>query len=292
MITNHNNLPEALVRALSKGDTYDPGHSDATVSSLHNPPRVNLLKAENKGELTEDVSEMINRALGTAFHKLMEESAVAGDTVEHRFYANVRGWIIGGQVDLFNEQTGHLVDWKVLSVWSVVVGDAVADYTNKMNTYAEILRFNGHEVNRLSIVVLFRDWNAREARSNPDYPQAQVVEYDLPLWEPARAKQYIYDLVARHQDARQMLDTEGVLVECSDEDKWAKPTTYAVKKDGNIRALRVFKTADEAIALASEKGKGHTVETRPGEYTRCMHYCPVREVCPIGRDLQSQAALS
>lgn len=284
-ITNHHNLPEAIVRAM-QSDSYDAGKSDATVSSLHEPPRVVILRQKHKGELTYDVSERIASLLGTAFHKVMETSAVAGEIVEKRYYTGALGWTVSGQVDKYSGS--HIVDWKVLSVWAVTVGDAIKEYTKKLNTYAWILRQNGLEVKKLSIVVLFRDWQAREARSNPDYPQAQVVEYDLEVWEPHHAEGYVLGLVERHQGAQVSFDGYGDLPTCTEEEKWSKPTRYAVMKGDNKRATKVCDTYSEALQASAGIPKSR-VETRAGEDTRCMHFCPVRTVCEHGKSLQIAA---
>ena len=43
------------------------------------------------------------------------------------------------------------------------------------------------------------------------------------------------------------LETDGDLPECTPEQMWEKPTTYAVKKVGNKRATNVFNTKEEAL---------------------------------------------
>lgn len=57
-----------------------------------------------------------------------------------------------------------------------------------------------------------------------------------------------------------------------------KAEKWAVKKDGGVRAVKVFDTEAEAAALAGEKGKGYNVEYRPGASTRCG-YCGVSQWC-------------
>lgn len=287
VITNRHNLPTAIVTAMEKIEAkYDAGDSDRTVSSLHEPPRSVLLKQQFRGELSADVSERIASLLGSAFHHVMEQAAPSGAVVEERFSTDVLGWKISGAVDIYHEATAHIQDYKVLSVWAVTIGDAVTEYTKKLNTYAYILRANGRPVKRLSILVLFRDWQAREARRSPDYPQQQIIEYDLDVWPEAEAELYVKALTDRHQTAQVAFDRDGELPECTDDEKWAKPTTYAAMKPGAKRASKVFEDHNEATAYA---GSQMVVETRHGEYTKCMHFCNVRSVCSVGKSLELAA---
>ena len=56
-----------------------------------------------------------------------------------------------------------------------------------------------------------------------------------------------------------------------------KSESFAVKKDGGVRAKSVHKTRDEAeIAMPS---KGHSIEHRLGARTRCESFCQVSGFC-------------
>ena len=58
-----------------------------------------------------------------------------------------------------------------------------------------------------------------------------------------------------------------------------KPTTYALKKVGGVRAKKVYSILTEAEAGLAEAGKGYEIETREGERTRCQKYCQVSQFC-------------
>jgi hypothetical protein len=66
---------------------------------------------------------------------------------------------------------------------------------------------------------------------------------------------------------------------------WEKPTTYALKKDGNIRAKSVHDnrlSADDALQIAeakAKKGEKFLIEVREGGRTRCESFCQVSEFC-------------
>ena len=81
----------------------------------------------------------------------------------------------------------------------------------------------------------------------------------------------------------------GTFPECTKEDRWEQPESWAVMKHGNKKATKVFKSdRDETKEQAEEcaqdlviaKGVAYSVEHRPGESTRCaLGYCPVTEWC-------------
>ena len=73
--------------------------------------------------------------------------------------------------------------------------------------------------------------------------------------------------------------TGGSLPDCSDEDMWAKPAVWALKKTGGVRAKSLHYSEDAANKALEDAGKGYEIEFRPGERTRCENYCNVRDFC-------------
>jgi hypothetical protein len=137
----------------------------------------------------------------------------------------------------------------------------------------------GRDVRSVRIIAVLRDWQRREAQFKPEYPQAPVVSVDIPLWPEEQAMGYMQERVTLHQDAQLLWDTQEAVVECSDEERWTKPTTYAVMKKGAKRATKVFDNVDDAKAHADTLGSGYSVTTREGGRTRCENYCSVAEFC-------------
>jgi hypothetical protein len=183
-----------------------------------------------------------------------------------------------------------IVDYKVTSVWSVIYGKP--EWENQLNCYAYLVNdknaFNKRNVTNLKICAILRDWNRREAERKPDYPQAPIVFVDIPLWDHEKASKYIINRMALHQEAQILYDMHGDLGLCSDEDTWKKPDTWAVKKKGQKRALRVLDTEKDAKEYiewhnktddAYIKKTNLEIEFRGGEYTRCGNYCSVADFC-------------
>ena len=69
---------------------------------------------------------------------------------------------------------------------------------------------------------------------------------------------------------------------CSDLERWARPSTWAVKKTANKRAMRVFDSEAEAEKYFKEKNldNKHSIEERIGKNIRCeADYCGVARWC-------------
>lgn len=283
-ITNKHNLPDTFL-SFARDEKYDKGASDISVTTLIDAPRVNILRQQNRDNIEADVSDMIWPLLGTAVHHMLESAQPKGSvTMEERLFVEVNGWTVSGQIDHQEEIDGqvYISDYKVTSVWSVIYGKE--DWVRQLNCYAQLVRMaKGRKVGGVRIIAILRDWQRREAQFKPnEYPQSPVVTVDIPLWPEDQAKAYIEDRVHLHQDAQMMWDTREAVVECSDEERWTKPDTWAVSKIGAKRATKVTETLLEAQDYMAANGltaKTHVMVKRPGGRTRCEQYCSVSEFC-------------
>ena len=279
-ITNKNNLPDTFL-SFARDGKYDKGNADISVTTLIDSPRINILKGQNKGEIESDVSDMIWPLLGTAVHHMLESGPAKGNvTMEERLFVSIDGWTLSGAIDHQEEIDGkiHISDYKVTSVWSVIYGKE--DWVRQLNCYAQMVRLSKEkEVGSVRIIAILRDWNRRDAMMKSDYPKSPVVTVDIPLWSSEDAMDYLFERINLHQDAQAMWDTTEAVINCSDEERWMKPTTYALIKKGNKRATKVFEHFDDAAAELLIYGLGYEVVTRKGEYTRCEQYCSVSEFC-------------
>jgi hypothetical protein len=279
-ITNRHNLPDTFL-SFARKDNYTKGKSDISVTTLIDAPRVNILRQQERDKIEVDAVDMIWPLLGTAVHHMLETSDPKGNvTMEERLFVDINGWIVSGQIDHQEEIGGmiHISDYKVTSVWSVIYGKE--DWVRQLNCYAQLVRMaKGRDVRSVRIIAVLRDWQRREAQFKPEYPQAPVVSVDIPLWPEEQAMAYMQDRVMLHQDAQLLWDTQEAVVECSDEERWTKPDTWAVMKGGAKRAVKVFDNNSEAIAHAVLLGKAYSVTHRKGGRTRCENYCSVAEFC-------------
>jgi hypothetical protein len=279
-ITNRHNLPDTFL-SFARKDNYSKGKSDISVTTLIDAPRVNILRQQERDKIEVDAVDMIWPLLGTAVHHMLETSDPKGNvTMEERLFVDINGWTVSGQIDHQEEIGGmiHISDYKVTSVWSVIYGKE--DWVRQLNCYAQLVRMaKGRDVRSVRIIAVLRDWQRREAQFKPEYPQAPVVSVDIPLWSEAEAMAYMQDRVMLHQEAQLAWDTQEAVVECSDEERWTKPDTWAVMKKGAKRATKVFDNVDAAKSHADGLGAGYGIVKRDGGRTRCENYCSVADFC-------------
>ena len=284
-LTNEFGLPETIMTVI-RTPTYSKGKANMSVTELLNSPRIVQLKRKHWDELTEDASSMVWSIFGTAIHNILEHGK--GDThiVEERIHVELDGMHISGAIDLQEliEEGIILSDYKTTSAWAVM--NEKQDWHNQLNSYAYLVeKAKKIPVVKLQIVAIVRDWSRRDAATREGYPKAPIVVIDIPLWPFAHREAYVRDRISLHGDALFEMETDGEMPECTPEECWEKPTVYALKKDGNVRAKSVHETreaADTALTAATEKakkGEKFLIEVREGDRTRCSGFCQVAPHC-------------
>jgi hypothetical protein len=137
-------------------------------------------------------------------------------------------------------------------------------------------------VNNLQIVAIIRDWSRRQAKVSAGYPSANIQVIDVPSWTFEERQDYIGKRITAHQGCQQNLDFTDPLPLCSDSERWAKPTRWAVMKKGRKSAVKLFDSEREAeLFIKNQEGANAlSVECRLGEYTRCCeNFCGVAQFC-------------
>lgn len=284
-LTNNYGMPETILNVIARPQ-YSKGKANMSVTELLNSPRIVQLKRKHWEELTEDAADMVWSIFGTAIHNILEHGK--GDThiVEERIHIELDGMRISGAIDL-QEITPEgiiLSDYKTTSCWAVM--NEKQDWHNQLNSYAYLVEAAKKiPVTKLQIVAIVRDWSRRDAATRDGYPKAPIVVIDIPLWPYAHREAYIRDRISLHGDALFEMETDGDMPDCTPDEMWEKPTTYALKKDGNVRAKSVHETseaAEKALADATEKakkGEKFLIEVREGDRTRCSSFCQVAGMC-------------
>ena len=292
-LTNNFGMPETILNVIARPQ-YSKGKANMSVTELLNSPRIVQLKRKHWEDLTEDAADMVWSIFGTAIHNILEHGK--GDThiVEERIHIELDGMRISGAIDLqeLAEDGIILSDYKTTSAWAVM--NEKQDWHNQLNSYAYLVEAAKKiPVVKLQIVAIVRDWSRREAQNKEGYPKAPIVVIDIPLWPFAEREAYVRSRISLHGDALFEMETDGEMPNCTSEEMWEKQTTYALKKDGNVRAKSVHDTseaADTALAAATEKakkGEKFLIEIREGGRTRCESFCQVAPYCQ-----QHQAYLS
>ena len=299
-ITNNKGFPLALVKAV-ENDSYSKGKADRSVTGLLAPPRQAALKDIHEDVLTEDVSERTYALYGQLIHLLLERAGEQDRNAltEERLFTEVGGWTISGQTDTITltEEEGWVVsDYKFVTAYKfkrdkfdpdkLVVPE---EYEQQLNMYAHLLRENGFRVDELKIVAIYRDWSKLEARRDSSYPQLGAETHDVKLWPADEAKAFMEERVRLHQYAMagnmHGSITEEDLPECTDEERWAKKDSWALKPTRDSKRARKVFYGSHAQAIAwgldpdNKVKRGFVVEHRPGANVRCENYCIVSEYC-------------
>lgn len=275
-ITNNLNLPEPLVRAVSRHPRkHDP--NSISVSELILPPQIRALSVTHDAELSEDAGDRIWAMLGTLMHHALEKNAKGLSNVmaEQELKTTVLDWELIGHYDLSEMVLDGeiLTDYKLTSVWAVKDG-IKREWEEQLNVYAQLIRLAGRRVDQLQIVAIGRDWSKSKAKFDSTYPQQQVKVFSVPLWTQEQAVGFIEDRVTLHQEA-----ANGTWPDCTEEERWARPTVWAVQKQGQKKAVKLYESKKLADLHVKDAVALYVVE-RPGENVRCNAYCSVSNVCP------------
>jgi hypothetical protein len=273
-ITNRLGLPQPIVDAV-RADPYSSGRSDISVTTLLKPPRAVALERQHASEIVEDAADRLWALVGQIGHAILERGSKEAIT-ERRLYTEVNGWTVSGQVDLVPPDL--LLDYKFTSVWSCKDG-LKPEWEQQLNMLHLLCVRNGIHIVKAQIVAIYRDWSTLEARRSPDYPQTQVQLFDVPLWTLPAIEAYMTERVRAHQAAR------AALPECTAEERWGKPTKWALMKRGRERAVKLFDSAQVANVALEAASKEHYIQERPGEQVRCQNYCAAMPFCSQAKAL-------
>jgi hypothetical protein len=268
-ITNDLNLPAPLIAAVSK--TRQPVACQISVTELISPPQIRALTIKHWDEITEDASDRLWAAVGSLMHQMLESHAdIPRHQAERTLSTVVEGVNVTGTFDLYYED-GVLTDYKFVSVWTTMNG-VKEEWQQQLNLYAHLLRLTGARVETLQIVAIYRDWSKSKAFDS-NYPSTQAQTFVVPLWSHDTAEDFLLERVRLHKKAE-----AGEALPCTPEERWERPTRFAVMKQGQKRAVRVFDTREEAENNVTKAGL--YVEERPGTSVRCESYCRVASFCP------------
>ena len=275
-LTNKFNLPETIINVI-KRPTYSKGKAHISVTELMTAPQIVLLKRKHWNEIEQDASEMVWQIFGSAIHAVLEHGKSDNHVIEQRIHAKVDGWDISGAIDLQEITPDGIIisDYKTTGAWAVM--NEKDEWHQQLNVYAWLVdNVKNDKVIKLQIIAIIRDWSAKEAQIKEGYPQSPIVTIDIPLWSMEERINYIKRRIKMHSDAQFNLDMGDPMPECGEKDMWEKLTTWALIKEGGVRAKRVYDNEGEAkLALT----KGYIIEHRPGERTRCKSYCQVSQFC-------------
>jgi len=272
--TNKFNLPETICNAIMYESKYEDGKY--SVTNLIKPPQIYQLEKRYQDKIERDVSDGLWMLLGSSVHYILEKAKPENTLKEERLEVNVGGIRVVGKPDLYTAN-GTIEDYKITSVWSFLLGSK-PEWTAQLNIYAYLYEQYGFPVKKALIHAILRDWMASRGLQDEDYPKCPFITSEIEVWIIPKQFDYLSQRIEIHTSNENYQDS--MLPLCSPQEKWSKPTTWAVKKVGNKRALRVFNSEPEANEFV-EKYDSHKVEIeeRPGEDIRCERFCYAKPFC-------------
>ena len=224
MITNNSNLPEFIYQSVLYWSKHHDSGADYSITQLLNPPRIAELQRLHGDEIVEDATDRIWSLLGSATHKVIE-SAIEEDTEsfisERRFFAELSGISLSGQVDVYDKKTKTVYDLKTTSIWEPIFekGGVRRERTEQLNSYAWLARQEGLEVERAAAVLIFRDWSPNppahvRGQNKEYYPKEHVREHHVNMWSDEDAEAFLRKRIYLREQAKEQLPF------CTTEERW------------------------------------------------------------------------
>jgi len=272
--------PRAIVNAIRQREMVRPDPNMYRATQLIAGPLARTLMIEEWEGVTLEVEDFCDVMYGTAIHKYLEPYAPKYYQVEKTFKELVGtkagDIIVKGTCDIYDPKKKVFYDYKFWK--TAAMRFQKKDVERQMNIYAWLAEESGLEVKRLKVIPLLKDWKHLESwqlANQPDYPRSRIPTFAVRLWPFDEREDYIRDRLEYHIDRAHE--------ECSPEEKWQRPTTWAVMKKGRKSAVRVLDSEEAAKDYIREKklSGGITITKRTGECIKCKHYCFARSVCPF-----------
>lgn len=287
ILTNKSGLPKSIENAVRR-DPYSRGAANISVTQLIDSARKRALEIRHANTITEDVADRVFALTGQILHGILERADDEAIT-EKRLFIERHGWIISGSFDRLLVEGGIVSDYKMSSTYALKDGVKPL-WRCQLNVYALMIReVMKIEVNRLQVVTVYRDFQKSKAKHAPDsYPQSPVGVFDVPVWTTEQTEAYITERLMAHGHAQHELP------ECTDEERWARPSVYALWKEGNVKATKLFQTSLEASkawdeAKAKNPKHEYRIEQMPEQNVRCDDYCSAADYCDFYKKLSTNS---
>lgn len=209
-------------------DRYRANHF--SVTTLIRSGRQVALGSRHGDKVLHDPLDGMWRLFGHVIHSIMENHGKAEDPdamIELRVGHEIEGFYAHGQADLYLPGSYKIRDYKVTKAEAMLYDDK-DEHVQQLNLLAALFRLNGHPVEELELVFVFRNHDPRKYVEGGRYPKEAVMVSPVPVWDYERAEQFLRDRVRLHIEASKTKDED--LAECTDKERWQGPPLYKVYK--------------------------------------------------------------
>lgn len=278
ILTNKYNLAPELYEGIKRWffEKENPNPPHFRVTELIRPIQQVVLQRHHYNDAEVDVMDIMNAFEGSATHEFLHKFGDVDALQEELVEVEVAGYKLRGVPDYYKNR--KIADWKKCSVWSYINRSNIKEWTDQLNFYAFMYESLGFPVNSLEIIALFKDWSATKARFGDDYPKTRSVVVPLERYSLDKTREMLENRITSLATHLKEYPTMP-LPQCTPEERWEKPTVYAVMKEGRKSAVKLHETEDAMLNHIRELGKKHYPEIRPGERTRCLDWCSAAPFC-------------
>jgi hypothetical protein len=274
---------ELIRNAMDMGDRMYRSFGDYSVTTLIQPVRIAILQKRYKIDYELPFSSRIAAFMGSGVHNHVEKCLQLYSVkdpkieLERSVFDRIRDRLITGRFDiLYDREDIH--DFKTAKAWKLIFDPDLTEWTEQQNIYAYLLHLRGIDVKSINVIVWYKDWSKANALRDKNYPQNEMCEYKLNLWDFDMTEEYLVD---RIESMKMNEDTpDDDLPDCTPEERWERHAggvivKFAVLKNKHAkRAGRVLDTMEEAVEWGKgKKGYGDgLIEIRYAEPIRCLNW--------------------
>ena len=285
-LVNETGLPEPLVRVAERLANSHPvfGTDRYSVTETLKGERQVVLARRHADEIVQDVQDTFSMWNGTAIHALLENEAAGTDyEAEQRIEADFDGITLSGGFDLFYDGNSTLYDYKTSKVATIDRQRKLEEtkWLEQLYLYKVLRERCGLSVPKRGIIVAMATDFSKMKVGTPGYPEhpIQMLEWELDDEEFERRTLEKSLEVARASKA--LLESGDEPPLCTYSDCWCTED-WAIKKKGNKRANRVFRSRDEAFEEFFGGGydvNEYAVYHRISDFRNCRNYCQCAPFC-------------
>lgn len=282
VITNKQNLPEGFVKACGHGESHNKKGCLSATTLLKGVKEI-IISERHWDELEQDCADMLWAVFGTAVHSMLEQEGET-DFTEELLTWTVSETLVTGRIDNYDMKRQMVTDYKTCSVWKWKFAD-FSDWRKQGLIYAWLLRKNGLECYKCRFIAMMKDHSKTEAKRDKEYPQFPIAIYEFEVTDDdiAEIDEFINRKVSEYEVYKKVDNCQ--IPECTEKERWYSGDKFAVTKDGNKKAFRVFDTEELAIQCKNSlEGKYH-IEYRKGESKKCQEYCLCCDYCDYYKTL-------
>uniref|UniRef100_A0A6M3IYX4 PD-(D/E)XK nuclease superfamily protein n=1 Tax=viral metagenome TaxID=1070528 RepID=A0A6M3IYX4_9ZZZZ len=310
---NDLNMPDHAFKAicLRQGRIEPPKLDYIGVSALMGAPLPRYLHARYWHQLEVKASETMNALQGQMGHLLFDKVETDTETEIH-LKVEFEGTRIMGVADYYDPKLLTLGDAKFKQVNAVTATNirGTKDLETQLNIYCWMARRQGLTVEHLQGDIYINGWVVYKAYGDSAYPKAPYLKLSIPVWEEPFTANYVRERLNVHDtraikmlrgigvtsvpdlDEGMKIRLDAAMLEipvCTDEERFMQPTKWAVMREGQKKAVKLFDRRHEAWEYIGAQAPGIKIKLsateRKGGYMKCLWYCNVAKFCPHNKTL-------